>query len=243
MVLTTCNNILCVVLDSFFFSPADACSALQLGQVSQHVHGCGQVWRPGRAGSPDWGEASWTVGASDVWISGEQRNDLTVFVMQVGEFNPAFEQFLKFINGIKYRGESDYMTTWAIVMIHSHLTHFLLWVWGQKLFSSYKSVLFHFQLADQRVQVPGFNIRALLPARLDEYYRYDGSLTTPPCYPSVLWTVFRDHVTISRKQVLHQQSLNQITRHVLYGVPLVFNLNCMEKACLYVKCFCFVVSS
>lgn len=33
-------------------------------------------------------------------------NHLTVFVVQVGEFNPAFEQFLKFINGIKYRGES-----------------------------------------------------------------------------------------------------------------------------------------
>uniref|UniRef100_A0A8C2WBE1 Carbonic anhydrase n=1 Tax=Cyclopterus lumpus TaxID=8103 RepID=A0A8C2WBE1_CYCLU len=59
-----------------------------------------------------------------------------------------------------------------------------------------------FSLADQKVQMPGFNIRQLLPARLDEYYRYDGSLTTPPCYPSVLWTVFRNHVTISRKQVL-----------------------------------------
>ncbi|KAG7276251.1 hypothetical protein CRUP_018633 [Coryphaenoides rupestris] len=40
------------------------------------------------------------------------------------------------------------------------------------------------QNGHQRVKVPGFNIRALLPARLDEYYRYDGSLTTPPCYPS-----------------------------------------------------------
>ncbi|XP_053175339.1 carbonic anhydrase 12 [Scomber japonicus] len=79
-------------------------------------------------------------------------------LIEVGEFNPAFEKFLKFINGIKYR--------------------------------------------DQRVKVPGFNMRALLPARLDEYYRYDGSLTTPPCYPSVLWTLFRNHVTISRKQFL-----------------------------------------
>ncbi|XP_068458298.1 carbonic anhydrase 12 isoform X4 [Clinocottus analis] len=79
-------------------------------------------------------------------------------LIEVGDFNPAFEQFLRFINGIKYK--------------------------------------------DQKVQVPGFNIRQLLPARLDEYYRYDGSLTTPPCYPSVLWTVFRNHVTISRKQFL-----------------------------------------
>uniref|UniRef100_A0A673NIT1 Carbonic anhydrase n=1 Tax=Sinocyclocheilus rhinocerous TaxID=307959 RepID=A0A673NIT1_9TELE len=57
---------------------------------------------------------------------------------------------------------------------------------------------------DQKIQVPAFNIRALLPAHLDEYYRYDGSLTTPPCYPSVLWTVFRRPVTISRKQVFHK---------------------------------------
>ncbi|XP_012712499.2 carbonic anhydrase 12 [Fundulus heteroclitus] len=79
-------------------------------------------------------------------------------LVEVGDFNPAYEQFLKFINGIKYR--------------------------------------------DHKVQVPGFNVRALLPTRLDEYYRYDGSLTTPPCYPSVLWTVFKNHVTISQKQFL-----------------------------------------
>ncbi|XP_036391385.1 carbonic anhydrase 12 isoform X1 [Megalops cyprinoides] len=55
---------------------------------------------------------------------------------------------------------------------------------------------------DQRIQVPAFNIRDLLPARLDEYYRYDGSLTTPPCYPSVLWTVFRNPISISQKQFM-----------------------------------------
>uniref|UniRef100_A0A8C5GBS4 Carbonic anhydrase n=1 Tax=Gouania willdenowi TaxID=441366 RepID=A0A8C5GBS4_GOUWI len=81
-------------------------------------------------------------------------------------FNPAYEKILKFLNGIKYRGEL--------------------------------------------VQLPGFNIRTLLPARLDEYYRYDGSLTTPPCYPSVLWTVFRNPVTISHNQVL-QHLQNPLT--------------------------------
>ncbi|XP_069564730.1 carbonic anhydrase 12 [Brachyistius frenatus] len=101
-------------------------------------------------------------------------------LIEVGEFNPAFEQFLKFINGVKYR--------------------------------------------DQRVQVPGFNIRALLPARLDEYYRYDGSLTTPPCYPSVLWTVFRNDVTISRKQFLALATALYST-HAQDSAPVPLNAN------------------
>ncbi|NXC76207.1 CAH12 anhydrase, partial [Anhinga anhinga] len=70
---------------------------------------------------------------------------------------------------------------------------------------SYEKIFRHFQnvkYKDQVVQVPGFNIRELLPDRLDEYYRYEGSLTTPPCYPSVLWTVFRHPVKISQEQLL-----------------------------------------
>uniref|UniRef100_A0A3Q3J208 Carbonic anhydrase n=1 Tax=Monopterus albus TaxID=43700 RepID=A0A3Q3J208_MONAL len=100
-------------------------------------------------------------------------------LIEIGEFNPAFEQFLMFINGVKYR---------------------------------------------QRVRVPGFNIRALLPARLDEYYRYDGSLTTPPCYPSVLWTVFRDHVTISHKQFM-TLATSLYSSHAQDSVPLPMNGN------------------
>ncbi|XP_070686604.1 carbonic anhydrase 12 [Pempheris klunzingeri] len=101
-------------------------------------------------------------------------------LIEIGEFNPAFEQFLKFINGIKYR--------------------------------------------DQRVQVSGFNIRALLPARLDEYYRYDGSLTTPPCYPSVLWTLFRNHVTISHKQFL-ALATTLYSSHAQDSAPVPLNDN------------------
>ncbi|XP_058500396.1 carbonic anhydrase 12 isoform X1 [Solea solea] len=101
-------------------------------------------------------------------------------LIEVGEFNPAFEQILKFIKGIKYR--------------------------------------------DQKLQVPGFNIRALLPARLDEYYRYDGSLTTPPCYPSVLWTIFKNHVTISRKQFLALATA-LYSSHVQASAPVPLNGN------------------
>ncbi|XP_069078115.1 carbonic anhydrase 12 isoform X1 [Pleurodeles waltl] len=55
---------------------------------------------------------------------------------------------------------------------------------------------------DQTIPVTGFNVRDLLPERLDEYYRYEGSLTTPPCYPSVLWTVFRNPVQLAHTQLV-----------------------------------------
>ncbi|XP_067871218.1 carbonic anhydrase 12 isoform X2 [Heterodontus francisci] len=61
------------------------------------------------------------------------------------------------------------------------------------------------QFKGKEIQIPGFNINDLLPHQLDEYYRYNGSLTTPPCYPSVLWTVFRKTVQISREQLLELQ--------------------------------------
>ncbi|KAB0342529.1 hypothetical protein FD754_019455, partial [Muntiacus muntjak] len=55
---------------------------------------------------------------------------------------------------------------------------------------------------DQEVFIPGFSIEELLPERPEEYYRYRGSLTTPPCYPTVLWTVFRNPVQISQEQLM-----------------------------------------
>ncbi|XP_037358545.1 carbonic anhydrase 12 isoform X1 [Talpa occidentalis] len=54
----------------------------------------------------------------------------------------------------------------------------------------------------QEVFIPGFSIEELLPERPNEYYRYKGSLTTPPCHPTVLWTVFRNPVQISQEQLL-----------------------------------------
>ncbi len=36
---------------------------------------------------------------------------------------------------------------------------------------------------------------------LGSYYTYDGSLTTPMCYESVRWIVFREKMGLSRRQV------------------------------------------
>lgn len=44
------------------------------------------------------------------------------------------------------------------------------------------------------------NVRELLPARL-EFYRYSGSLTTPPCSEGVRWLVLKDVVEASAEQI------------------------------------------
>ncbi len=44
------------------------------------------------------------------------------------------------------------------------------------------------------------NASALMPMDVD-YYRYNGSLTTPPCSEGVLWTVFKKQVSASRAQI------------------------------------------
>ncbi|XP_051835992.1 receptor-type tyrosine-protein phosphatase gamma isoform X3 [Antechinus flavipes] len=46
-----------------------------------------------------------------------------------------------------------------------------------------------------------FVLRDLLPASLGSYYRYTGSLTTPPCSEIVEWIVFRRPVPISYHQM------------------------------------------
>ncbi|XP_004629007.1 carbonic anhydrase 12 isoform X4 [Octodon degus] len=67
-----------------------------------------------------------------------------------------------------------------------------------KIFSHLK----HVKYKGQQVRIPGFNIEELLPEKPAEYYRYEGSLTTPPCNPTVLWTVFRNTAQVSPEQLL-----------------------------------------
>jgi carbonic anhydrase len=55
--------------------------------------------------------------------------------------------------------------------------------------------------ADQKA-VPGttLNAAALLPKNRD-YYRFNGSLTTPPCTEGVTWIVMKEPITVSAEQV------------------------------------------
>uniref|UniRef100_A0A8C5EWP9 carbonic anhydrase n=1 Tax=Gouania willdenowi TaxID=441366 RepID=A0A8C5EWP9_GOUWI len=64
---------------------------------------------------------------------------------------------------------------------------------ASKLMKHYNPIWFTF--------IPAFDVQTLLPKDLGRYYRYNGSLTTPPCYQSVMWTLFNERVQISKAQV------------------------------------------
>ncbi|CAN9513626.1 unnamed protein product [Ophioblennius macclurei] len=61
--------------------------------------------------------------------------------------------------------------------------------------------------ADQKAYIPAFDVQSLLPKDLERYYRYNGSLTTPPCYQSVIWTLFWERVQISKAQLLKMETI------------------------------------
>ncbi|KAM6217850.1 carbonic anhydrase 14 isoform 1-T1 [Rhynchocyon petersi] len=75
---------------------------------------------------------------------------------------------------------------------------------GENNNPAYEHILSHLheiRHKDQKTSVPPFNVRELLPQELGQFFRYNGSLTTPPCYQSVLWTVFNRRAQISMGQL------------------------------------------
>ena len=45
------------------------------------------------------------------------------------------------------------------------------------------------------------NLAALLPENTEKKYSYSGSFTTPPCTEGVSWYVFKDPITLSKKNI------------------------------------------
>lgn len=54
---------------------------------------------------------------------------------------------------------------------------------------------------EKETSLRSFILRDLLPSSVDGYYRYTGSLTTPPCSKVVEWIIFSRPVYLSHSQV------------------------------------------
>ncbi|ETN63333.1 carbonic anhydrase [Anopheles darlingi] len=66
---------------------------------------------------------------------------------------------------------------------------------------------------------------SLLPVNRTAYFRYEGSLTTPACAESVIWTVFPESVALSLDQVdqfkvIHDQSGHELVNNYRSVQPL-----------------------
>ena len=60
---------------------------------------------------------------------------------------------------------------------------------------------FVFGSTGQSTTFSAINLMDLLPTDKTKYFRYPGSLTTPPCSEAVTWSVFKDPVMVSQEQV------------------------------------------
>ncbi|KAJ8259675.1 hypothetical protein GJAV_G00172150 [Gymnothorax javanicus] len=73
-------------------------------------------------------------------------------------------------------------------------------------YSDFISNLAKVKYAGQSMTITSVNVRSMLPENLSHFYRYQGSLTTPPCFESILWTVFDTPITLSHNQIRKLES-------------------------------------
>nr|XP_056721483.1 carbonic anhydrase 6 [Euleptes europaea] len=68
-------------------------------------------------------------------------------------------------------------------------------------YSGFIASLAKIKYAGQSTVLNTLNILSLLPENLSNFYRYPGSLTTPPCSETVIWTIFDSPIKLSHAQI------------------------------------------
>ncbi|MPC15313.1 Carbonic anhydrase 2 [Portunus trituberculatus] len=91
--------------------------------------------------------------------------------------------------------------------------------------------------ADAEVKIPPFALNRLLPLNVDDFFRYEGSLTTPTCNEIVIWTVFKDTVKISYKQAPYITFFYSLICSVSHSQLAKFRTLMDEKGNLLVETF------
>ncbi len=80
--------------------------------------------------------------------------------------------------------------------------------------------IWRIKAAESKASMKAFKPSVLLPSDSNEFYRYEGSLTTPPCTQNVMWTVLKKPLTVSRAQV----GLFALELSICIGLRPVLNL-------------------
>lgn len=75
-------------------------------------------------------------------------------------------------------------------------------------------------LPEKETFLEPFVLRDLLPSSIGSYYRYIGSLTTPPCSKVVEWIVFSRPVFLSYKQVSLCHTYEGVSKLLMLFVSL-----------------------
>lgn len=73
-------------------------------------------------------------------------------------------------------------------------------------YSDFINNLSKIKYAGQSMNISSINVRSMLPENLNHFFRYQGSLTTPPCDESIIWTVFDTPITLSHNQIRKLES-------------------------------------
>uniref|UniRef100_A0A8C1E8X6 Si:ch211-173d10.4 n=2 Tax=Cyprinus carpio TaxID=7962 RepID=A0A8C1E8X6_CYPCA len=80
----------------------------------------------------------------------------------------------------------------------------------------------YLQKIPRKGKIAPFSMHQLLKGvDLSKYYRYNGSLTTPPCDEAVVWTIFKDPIRISKDLVQTNSFLipnNSMTFYEIEGL-------------------------
>ncbi len=70
-----------------------------------------------------------------------------------------------------------------------------------KSMGTFMEALQFVRMPQSEVTITAFKPDGLLTGHTDLFYRYQGSLTTPPCTENVVWTVLKDKLPVTDKQV------------------------------------------
>jgi len=72
-----------------------------------------------------------------------------------------------------------------------------------KAFDSIIEGLRHITHQGNKTYIKPFKLSQILPKDVDEFFRYEGSMTYPDCHQNTIWTVFKNYVKMSKKQLKH----------------------------------------